>query len=138
MTAAATSLTISVRSVDAITEPLAAAARADLSDRCPEAVVEPAEPGCYIQVRGPNTELLIPLGGHLLHVGRGFDADLLLDDTSVSRRHAIIVARGSRARLLDDRSLNGTFVNGRRIENVDLRDGDIIIIGRFELRYFEP
>jgi pSer/pThr/pTyr-binding forkhead associated (FHA) protein len=99
--------------------------------------VEPGEPGRYIQVQGPDRSLLLPLGEEPLHVGRGLSADLHLDENSVSRRHAIIVPRGSGARILDDRSLNGTFLNGRRIEHADLTSGDVIVIGRFELRFVE-
>ncbi len=57
----------------------------------------------------------------MLHIGRGLTAGLRLDDASVSRRHAILVPRPSGARILDDRSSNGTFVNGRRIQQADLR-----------------
>ncbi len=49
-----------------------------------------------------------------MHIGRGLSADLHLDENSVSRRHAILVPRPGGARILDDRSSNGTFVNGRR------------------------
>ncbi len=80
---------------------------------------------------------LLPLDRGVVHVGRGLTADVYLDDTSISRRHAIIVPHGSGRRILDDRSLNGTFVNGRRVERADLHDGDVIIIGRFELIYRE-
>jgi hypothetical protein len=99
--------------------------------------IEPGAPGRYLQVQGPGRELLVPLGEHPLHIGRGIASGLHLDHPSVSRRHAIIVRRGSGARVLDDRSLNGTFVNGQRIEQADLSDGDVIIIGQLELRYLE-
>ena len=45
--------------------------------------------------------------------------------------------RSDQARLLDDRSSYGTFVNGRRIQQADLRDGDVIVLGRVLLRYLE-
>jgi pSer/pThr/pTyr-binding forkhead associated (FHA) protein len=73
----------------------------------------------------------------MVHVGRGLNADLYLDDASVSRRHAIIVCSGGRCRILDDRSLNGTYVNGRQIEQAELRDGDLIALGRVEVVYRE-
>ncbi len=98
---------------------------------------EPAESGCYIQIQGPDRTLLIPLGAEVTHIGRGLGADLHLDDVSVSRRHAVLVPRLSGHRMLDDRSFNGTFVNGRRIEQVDLRHGDVIALGRVVLRYLE-
>ncbi len=99
--------------------------------------VEPSAPGRYILVQGPTQDLLIPLSPDALHIGRGLSADIRLDHNSVSRRHAIVISRGPRARILDDRSLNGTFVNGRRVEHADLYDGDLIGIGRLELRYVE-
>jgi pSer/pThr/pTyr-binding forkhead associated (FHA) protein len=98
---------------------------------------EPVEPGRYIEVQGLERTLLIPLTGDVLHVGRGITADLRLDDSSVSRRHAIVVPRPSGARILDDRSANGTFVNGRRVQSADLQCGDVIVLGRVVLRFLE-
>ena len=57
------------------------------------------------------------------------------DDPTVSRRHALIVRQPDGVRVLDDRSLNGVFVNGERIEGQALRDGDEIIVGRYRLSY---
>ena len=100
-------------------------------------LADPVKPGRYIQVQGPELTLLIPLQGEPVHIGRGLSADLHLDDSSVSRRHAILVPRPTGARILDDRSSNGTFVNGRRVQQADLRDGDVIVVGRIVLRYLE-
>jgi hypothetical protein len=98
---------------------------------------KPAEPGRYMEVQGRDQTLLIPLGSDVIRIGRGLAADLRLDETSVSRRHAILVPRPSGVRILDDRSSFGTFVNGRRVQQADLRDGDVIVIGRVMLRYLE-
>src|SRR5947209_5010010 len=87
-------------------------------------------PGRYLEVQGAGRTLLI-------HIGRGLSAELHLDESSVSRRHAILVPRVSGARILDDRSSNGTFVNGRRVQQADLSDGDVIVVGRVLLRYLE-
>ncbi len=97
----------------------------------------PVGPGRYIEIQGPERTLLIPLSGAVVHVGRGLAADLRLDDNSVSRRHAILVPRRCGARILDDRSANGTFVNGRRIQQAELQGGDVIVLGRVVLRYLE-
>jgi pSer/pThr/pTyr-binding forkhead associated (FHA) protein len=97
----------------------------------------PVEPGRYIEIQGPQQTLLIPLADGAVHVGRGLAAELRLDESSVSRRHAIIVPRPAGARILDDRSANGTFVNGRRVQQADLRDGDVIVLGRVVLRFLE-
>lgn len=67
-------------------------------------------------------------------IGRSASADLRLDDPSVSRRHALVVCEPGRAlRVLDDRSLNGVFVNGRPVEWGKLEDGDELGIGRYRL-----
>ncbi len=97
----------------------------------------PEAPGRYIEVQGPERTLFIALGRDVMHIGRGLAADLHIDDSSVSRRHAILVPRPSGPRILDDRSSNGTFVNGRRIQQADLRSGDVVMIGRVMLRYLD-
>jgi hypothetical protein len=67
-------------------------------------------------------------------IGRSPTADLRLDDPSVSRRHALVVAEpGKSLRVLDDRSLNGVFVNGESVEWAALHDGDELAIGRYRL-----
>jgi pSer/pThr/pTyr-binding forkhead associated (FHA) protein len=97
----------------------------------------PTRPGRYLEIEGPGGRLLIPLGTGVTHIGRGLAADLHLDESSVSRRHAMLVDRPSGARLLDDRSSNGTFVNGRRVVQADLQNGDVLVLGRVVLRYLE-
>jgi hypothetical protein len=73
-------------------------------------------------------------------IGRSLAADVRFDDPTVSRRHALIVRQPDGVRVLDDRSLNGVFVNGSRIEGKVLKDCDEIIIGRYRLSfmYVEP
>lgn len=67
-------------------------------------------------------------------IGRSSVADIRLDDASVSRRHALIVLGERRSlRVLDDRSLNGVYVNGERVDWAALEDGDELRIGRFRL-----
>jgi hypothetical protein len=97
----------------------------------------PLAPGRYIEVQGTRETLHIPLGKDALRIGRGLAAELRLDESSVSRRHAILVPRPSGARILDDRSSNGTLVNGRRVSQADLNNGDVIVLGRVVLRYLE-
>jgi pSer/pThr/pTyr-binding forkhead associated (FHA) protein len=94
-------------------------------------------PGRYLALEEGDLTRLIPLRGAVTHLGRRFSADLRLEDQSVSRRHAIIVERGKGARILDDRSANGTCVNGRRIAEATLRDRDVIQLGRVTLIYVE-
>jgi hypothetical protein len=67
-------------------------------------------------------------------IGRSPNADLRLDDPSVSRRHALVVAEPEKPlRVLDDRSLNGVFLNGETVEFAPLRDGDELAIGHYSL-----
>jgi predicted component of type VI protein secretion system len=71
-------------------------------------------------------------------IGRSATADLRLDDPSVSRRHALIVAEpGKPLRVLDDRSLNGLLVNGETVEWGPLEDGDELAVGRYNLYVLE-
>jgi hypothetical protein len=102
-----------------------------------EAPERPETPGRYLEVQGPERTVVIALRGEVLHIGRGLAADLHLDESSVSRRHAIVVPRPSGTRILDDRSSNGTFVNGRRVQQAELQHGDVIVLGRVVLRYLE-
>jgi pSer/pThr/pTyr-binding forkhead associated (FHA) protein len=124
-------------SADGLTERFDPTACLAESVRNRASLADPVRPGHYIKVQGPERTLLIPLEGVPVHIGRGPSADLHLDDSSVSRRHAILVPRPSGARILDDRSSNGTFVNGRRVQQADLSDGDVIVIGRIVLRYIQ-
>ena len=71
-------------------------------------------------------------------IGRSRAADVQLDDATVSRRHALVVlTETGELRALDDRSLNGLFVNGERVEWAPLRDGDELEIGRYRLHLLE-
>ncbi len=72
-------------------------------------------------------------------IGRSTTADIRLDDPSVSRRHALVVAEpGKDLRVLDDRSLNGVFVNGEPVEWGTLRDGDELTVGRYKVYAVRP
>ena len=70
-------------------------------------------------------------------IGRSLAADVRFDDPTVSRRHALIVRQADGVRVLDDRSLNGVFVNGERVEWRALGDGDEIVVGRYRLHFLE-
>ena len=95
-------------------------------------------PGRYLAVQSGSDLVALPLQpGPITRSGRGLSADVHLDDASVSRRHARIVERSGRAWLLDDRSMNGTWVNGQRVDAAILSNGDEIILGRVVLRFVE-
>lgn len=76
-----------------------------------------------------------PIVGEWTTIGRSASAHIRFEDPTVSRRHALVVRRPDGLRLVDDRSLNGIRVNGRRVEMHTLRDGDRIQVGRHTL-YF--
>jgi pSer/pThr/pTyr-binding forkhead associated (FHA) protein len=94
-------------------------------------------PGRYLAIEDGAEVVLMPLASDLVHIGRSPSADVVLDDSSVSRRHALVARRGERTVILDDRSLNGVHVNGARVSEADLEDGDTIVLGHVTLRYVE-
>lgn len=93
------------------------------------------EPGEYLAYDESGERKVVPLTREWTRVGRSLAADVRFDDPTVSRRHALIVRQPDGVRLLDDRSLNGVFVNGERVEWSPLKDGDEIVVGRYRL-YF--
>jgi len=96
------------------------------------------EPGEYLAYRSDNDEVVaFALQREWTRIGRSLAADIRFDDPTVSRRHALIVRQPDGLRVLDDRSLNGVFVNGERVEWSTLADGDEIVIGRHHLHFFD-
>lgn len=69
--------------------------------------------------------------------GRGEQSDIFLDDVTVSRRHAEFTRQGTVFSVSDIGSLNGTYVNGARIDRQPLTNGDVVQIGKFRLTFFE-
>jgi pSer/pThr/pTyr-binding forkhead associated (FHA) protein len=97
---------------------------------------EQANPGHYLLLENPDGEsLLIGIEDRVTHVGRAATADLRFEDPRVSRRHAILVRYGRHVRVLDDRSSEGTFVNGTRVVATDLTDGDVVRLGPVTFTY---
>jgi pSer/pThr/pTyr-binding forkhead associated (FHA) protein len=86
--------------------------------------------------RGPNAGSTFLLENERTTPGRRPDSDVFLDDVTVSRSHARIERRGSSFFVQDDGSLNGTYVNGERVEETKLASGDEIQIGMFKLVFF--
>jgi predicted RNA-binding Zn-ribbon protein involved in translation (DUF1610 family) len=92
------------------------------------------EPGYHLAMRDGGKVTTFPLGAGWTRVGRCETADICLDDPSVSRRHAMLATDGERApRILDDRSLNGILVNGRKVDYAELEPDDELSIGRYRL-----
>jgi hypothetical protein len=92
------------------------------------------ELGAFLAFKDGGEVTLVPIPTGWMRIGRSRSADLRLDHPTVSRRHAIVVrAAEGRIRALDDRSLNGLYVNGDRVEWSPLSDGDELRIGRYSL-----
>jgi hypothetical protein len=88
----------------------------------------------YIAYQDDDDPVVVELSTGWTRIGRSVAADLRLDDATVSRRHALIVRTPeNELRALDDRSLNGLFVNGERVDWTPLSDGDELEIGRYRL-----
>jgi pSer/pThr/pTyr-binding forkhead associated (FHA) protein len=101
------------------------------------AVLPQIAPGRYLAIDDAGELVLLPLANDVVRVGRSPANDIVLDDASVSRRHALLARRGEATFVLDDRSLNGTRVNGERVSEAPLRDGDTVVLGHISLRYLE-
>lgn len=91
--------------------------------------------GLFVIVRGPLAGARFVLDAPVTAIGRHPDADLLLDDVTVSRHHAEVRRTGGELVLVDMGSLNGTYVGSHRIEEHPLEMGDHVQIGRFKLVY---
>ena len=70
-------------------------------------------------------------------IGRSPDCGVFLDDVTVSRNHAVLVEQNGKFHIEDQGSLNGTFVNRRRVESTPLEDGDELQIGKYKLTYLQ-
>jgi predicted RNA-binding Zn-ribbon protein involved in translation (DUF1610 family) len=91
--------------------------------------------GRYLACRENDAEIQVfRIEQGWTRIGRSANADIRLDDPSVSRRHALIVSElPDSLRVLDDRSLNGVFLNGEIVDWGRLADGDELTIGRYRL-----
>jgi pSer/pThr/pTyr-binding forkhead associated (FHA) protein len=68
-------------------------------------------------------------------IGRSPDCGIFLDDVTVSRKHAVLRRSGRTFTIEDQGSLNGTFVNRRRVESAELEDGDELQVGKYRLTF---
>jgi hypothetical protein len=85
---------------------------------------------------GPTAGARYLLDTDVTTVGRHPEADIFFDDVTVSRRHAEITRTGSSFELVDQRSLNGTYVNGERVDRAVLNNGAEVRVGKFRLNFF--
>jgi hypothetical protein len=95
-------------------------------------------PGQYVAYRTAHGECVaFRLRKPWTRIGRSVAAQIRFDDPTVSRRHALVVRQPNGFHILDDRSLNGVFVNGQRVDWRLLADEDEIVVGRHHLHFLE-
>jgi hypothetical protein len=94
-------------------------------------------PVLVIRAGGGRVGESFPLDGDRMTIGRRPDSDIFLDDVTVSRDHALLVRRGGDLYLDDLGSLNGSYVNRRRIESHRLEDADELQIGKYKLTFLK-
>jgi pSer/pThr/pTyr-binding forkhead associated (FHA) protein len=99
-----------------------------------DSTYEPVEgPALVIRSGGGRTGEHFVLDRERTTIGRSPECDVFLDDVTVSRRHAVVTRRDGSFVIEDQGSLNGTFVNRRRIESGELEDDDELQIGKYRL-----
>jgi hypothetical protein len=111
------------------------------SDEVGDLASEPVEglegPALVVRSGGGRAgESFLP-AGERTRIGRSPDCEIFLDDVTVSRHHAVLVERDGKFFVEDQGSLNGTFVNRRRIDNQELENGDELQIGKYRLTFVE-
>jgi hypothetical protein len=102
---------------------------------------EPVEglegPALVVRVGGGRAGESFRPAGARTRIGRSPECEVFLDDVTVSRNHAVLVERDGSFYVEDEGSLNGTFVNRKRIDNVELANGDELQIGKYRLTFIE-
>ncbi|UKA64220.1 FHA domain-containing protein [Arthrobacter sp. FW306-04-A] len=102
------------------------------------AAVQALPPGSALLIAhtGPNAGARFLLDSDTTTAGRHPDADIFLDDVTVSRKHVEFVRTPEGFEVVDTGSLNGTYVNQDRVDNVLLKNGSEVQIGKFRLTYY--
>ena len=95
--------------------------------------------GATLAIRsgGGRTGEVFSVAGERMRIGRSPEAEVFLDDVTVSRNHALLVRRRDGLYVDDLGSLNGTYVNRHRIESHRLSNGDELQVGKYKLTYLE-
>jgi pSer/pThr/pTyr-binding forkhead associated (FHA) protein len=126
-----------VQSTLRFSEDLLAELGSDLSREEQQAIdALPSGNALLIVKRGPNAGARFLLDQDVTTVGRHPNADIFLDDVTVSRRHAEFLRDGAVFTVRDLASLNGTYFDGERIDEVQVTDGAEVQIGKFRLTFF--
>jgi len=96
----------------------------------------PAGSALLIVKRGPSEGSRFLLDIDLTTAGRHPNAEIFLDDVTVSRKHAEFSRSEGQFLVTDLASLNGTYLNGKRVESAPLSDGDEVQVGKFKLTFY--
>lgn len=93
-----------------------------------------ANTGPVLVVRkGPDVGERFFIDRPTLAIGRGPECDIFLNDVTVSRSHAVLELVGGEVSVRDVGSLNGTYVDGVRVDKAQLADGDVLQVGKFQM-----
>jgi pSer/pThr/pTyr-binding forkhead associated (FHA) protein len=105
----------------------------------PVDMAQVAAEGATLAIRsgGGRAGEVFAVAGERMTIGRSPEAEVFLDDVTVSRNHALLVRRRDGLYIDDLGSLNGTYVNRRRIESHRLQNGDELQVGKYKLTYLE-
>jgi hypothetical protein len=119
-------------------EPVTASYRIDEAGELVPVEIEPGSargPALVIRAGGGRVGESFAVQGERMSIGRRPDADVFLDDITVSRDHALLIQRNDHWHLDDCGSLNGTYVNRSRIDSQRLEEGDEVQIGKYKLTF---
>jgi pSer/pThr/pTyr-binding forkhead associated (FHA) protein len=89
-----------------------------------------------VVIKGPIVGEKFFLTKSILNIGRSIESDILLDDITVSRKHAVIKKSNGNYTISDLGSLNGTYINSKRVDYLELCNGDRIQIGKYIFLFF--
>ena len=95
------------------------------------------DPGEYLAIEDGGEVVVVALTKAVTHIGRAFSADIRLEAAAVSRRHALVVREDGAVHVLDDRSVNGVWCDGERVDRAELRPGDRFTVGGITLQYVQ-
>jgi len=88
-------------------------------------------------IKGPNVGDKFIINKPKLTIGRNPESDIFLDDITVSRKHAVLIKSGDDFKIKDSGSLNGSYVNGKIVDNEVLKNMDRIQIGKYIFLFFQ-
>ena len=94
-------------------------------------------PALVVRAGGGRAGETFSPAGEQTRIGRSPDCEIFLDDVTVSRNHALLIERNGDFYAEDQGSLNGTFVNRRRIDSVKLENGDELQVGKYRMTFVE-